>query len=78
VDEGVRGCVARWWVWIALAVALVVALLALSGCQACVDDSAQPDPAQRPTFVEGGPRFRPRLASPLSPLVFRIRDAGDD
>lgn len=76
MDGGLTGYGVPWRAWIPLAG--VVALFALPGCQACVDDSAQPDPAPRPTFADGGPRFRPRLASPLGPVVLRIRDAGND
>jgi hypothetical protein len=51
---------------------------ALAGCQACVADSAQPDPEPHFTAIEGGVPLRPRLALPLGHLMLRIHDGGDD
>jgi hypothetical protein len=51
--------------------------LALTGCQACVADSSQPDREARPVPQDAALSLRPRLASPLAHLMLRIHDAGD-
>jgi hypothetical protein len=58
----------------------VLALATLSGCQACVVDSSQPeDPqASRPAPGGSGVRIHPRLMSPVRQLVLADAGAGDE
>jgi hypothetical protein len=56
---------------------LVAPAVLLTGCQACVADSSEPDPSTESRPAPGGSlgRFRPRPMTPMGRLF--LRDAGD-
>jgi hypothetical protein len=59
---------------------LVAPALVLTGCQACVVDSSQPDPAAETPAAPAGSfgRFRPRPMTPMGRLMLRDASAGDE